>query len=268
MSIVLVGRNGFIGRAIAAASPGWRSLSHDDVLADPGVLSGADVVVNAALDPAMKTEGYSEDRDFDRTIASIIAKSDTRMVMLSSRKACGPSLHGGVIFEDDACAPTSPYGAAKLAAERAALDVLGGRLTVLRLSNIFGTEFLPGRGGFFGLALFALRRDGRMVLDMSPAVQRDFLPVGLYAEMIIRIAENPQCGVSNLGAGFGTPTGSIAEWLAEGFGGGELLVTDLHPFDTFWLDMTRTRAAFDLPEVTPGDIREACLAAGAAAAAV
>ena len=266
MSIVLVGRKGLIGRAIAARAPTWRSLSHDDVLADPGVLSGAKVVVNAALDPALKTEGYSKDRDFDGKIASIIAKSDTRMVMLSSRKAFGPSRHGGAIFEEDACAPTSPYGTAKLAAERAALGILGGRLTILRLSNIFGAEFLPGRGDFFGLALSALRRDGRIVFDMSPAVRRDFLPVELCAEMIVRIAENPRSGVFNLGAGFGTPTGSIAEWLAEGFGGGELLVTDLRPFDAFWLDMTRTRSAFDLPEVTAADIRKACLEAGAAAA--
>ncbi|MCW2308628.1 NAD-dependent epimerase/dehydratase family protein [Rhodobium gokarnense] len=263
--ILLVGAHSFIGRAISTIAPQWQAVSHRDVLADPACLDGASVVVNAAYNKGLVHDGYHEDRDFDLTVARRLAeRPDARMVMLSSRAAYGPARPGRPLCEDDPCAPVAPYGIAKLKAEEAARAVLGDRLTVLRLSNIFGNELEDGRRSFLSLAQGALKADNRMVFDMSPCVERDFLPVEKCAEDIVRIANAPKPGIFNLGSGFGTPVGRIAQWLSEGFGGGELLVTDLRDFDNFWLDMSKSREAFDLEPVRSDDIRKACHKAGAA----
>ena len=51
----------------------------------------------------------------------------------------------GFLTEEDAPAPVSPYGQAKLAAERAAENSLGhGGLTLLRLANLAGADALLG----------------------------------------------------------------------------------------------------------------------------
>ncbi|MBB4304249.1 nucleoside-diphosphate-sugar epimerase [Rhodobium orientis] len=263
--IILVGAHSFIGRAISTIAPQWQVLSHRDVLADPSCLDRAAVVVNASYNKGLVHDGYREDRDFDLTVARRLAeRQDARMVMLSSRAAYGPAQPGRAFFEEDPCAPAAPYGVAKLKAEQAAGAVLGDRLTVLRLANIFGDELEDGRRSFLSIAQGALKASNRMVFDMSPCVERDFLPVEKCAEDIVRIASGPKPGVFNIGSGFGTPVGRIAQWLSEGFGGGELLVTDLRDFDNFRLDMSKSREAFDLGPVHPDDIRKACLKAGAA----
>ena len=58
---------------------------------------------------------------------------------------------------------------------------------MLRLANIFGYERGPGRRTFLSLTLDRLAREGRIRFDMSPFVERDFLPVEACARLLARI---------------------------------------------------------------------------------
>lgn len=263
MTVVVTGAGSMIGTALRrnAATASWRFLRHDQVA--PAALDGASCVVNLAFHPRLRAEAYDGSLDIDLRLATLLAGRDIPYVMASTRMVYGTPPADGRLAEDMPTAPVNPYGRSKLAVERAVSEVLGNHATILRLSNIFDVAEGDGqRRSFFGMAVSRLRAEGRIVFDMSPFVERDFLPAAALAEALVAIAVRPVPGVFNLGAGFAVPTGRIAQWLIQGHGRGELLVTDFREFDGFWLDTALARRAWELPAVTPATIRDHCLAVG------
>jgi dTDP-4-dehydrorhamnose reductase/UDP-glucose 4-epimerase len=247
---VVVGRSGFIARGLGsvAAAGGWRFASHDR----PDALEGAECVVNCALPPAERTGDVETENLFDVRLARAASRMGARYVMLSSRKVYDATRQAGA-GEDAPTGPSDAYGRNKLRAERAVLDIMGGRATVLRLANVIGWE--PGRRSFMGMMLSGLGREGRVTLDVSPFVRRDFLPVESVAGIIADLVVRETGGILNVGSGIGTPVGHVALWLMEGAGRGELVVTSPFERDGFHLDVARLAghlgrdpAALDLAE--------------------
>lgn len=268
MRVAVVGASSLIAHALqgAGGTGGWRFLSHQQALADSAWLHDASVVLNCAFDPRLKGGAYDAGADVDLRLARELPPR-VHYLMLSSRLAYGPAGADARLHESRDAAPDRPYGINKLRTERALLALLRERLTVLRLSNVFGDEAQPGRQNFFAIALRSLRERGRIELDMSPFVERDFVPVDDLAPMLVRVASRPRPGLFNLGAGAGTATGRIAQWLIEGHGGGELRVTDTREHDAFWLDTSAAQQAFGVAPVPSERIRRACHALGQRVAA-
>lgn len=251
MTIVAVGKSSFLARAVAEIAPGkdWIFLGHKEALANTSWADKAQCVVNFA---------YAPGNEIDTRLAKLIKMKTAHYVMLSSRLVYGqgPDFFG--LKEGRSETPSNAYGTEKLVAEKAMASSLDkNRLTILRMGNVFGNE--PGRKTFFGHALTGLKKSGKITFDMSPDSQRDFLPVSYCAQAIVKIAQAPKPGLFNLGSGFGTTCGEIAEWLIEGNGQGELVVTDNRKHDQFWLDMTKTRDTYKLPLVTREAIKDSVL---------
>jgi len=265
MTIAVVGHNSFIARALhqQPRAATWRFLSAAEAEASDAWLEGVEVVLNCAFDPQLKLGPYTAERDIDLRLAQrLVERPGVRYLMLSSRLVYGPAEHDGRLTERDLPQPISRYGAAKWQTEQALHALLGERLTILRLSNICGLEVAPGRQNFFAIAQRSLLNEGRIVLDMSPFVERDFLPVDVLASWLPQVVAQLLPGVFNIGAGRGTPTGRIAQWLIEGFGRGELLVSQLREYDPFWLDISAAVAAFDIPGVGQAQLRDYCRGLG------
>jgi dTDP-4-dehydrorhamnose reductase/UDP-glucose 4-epimerase len=219
-------------------------------------------VINAARHPASSTPEYDLDRlDPDMRLAERIGDRDIRMIMLSSRKVYARADHP--LREDAPLGPGDAYGANKRLAEARVSAVLGERLTILRLANIFGDERVPGRRSFLAMLLTRLKEQNQIRYDMSPFVERDFLPVETLAGLLARIVQEPPGGVMNVGSGIALPTGRIALWIMEGYGGGELLVDSYEEKDPFVLDINRLEARYGRP-CTLDDLRQRCLALGQA----
>ncbi|HBR69908.1 MAG TPA: hypothetical protein DEA55_11090 [Rhodospirillaceae bacterium] len=263
MSVVVVGRSSFMAEEVRKKAPReWLFLSHKEAIENTAWADKARCIINFAFDPKLRTEGYNEPGDIDSRLARLIKNSSSHYIMLSSRMAYGPSVHADRgMREGDPASPVNPYGNSKLKVEKSLLEILGAeRLTVLRMSNVFGFE--PGRRSFLGMAQTRLAEEGKIVYDMSPLVSRDFIPVWRVADALFKIAAAPSPGVYNLGAGFGIQTGLIAEWLIEGYGAGELHVNKFSQADAFWLDMTKARRTFGLEAFTVEDLRTDFLECG------
>lgn len=263
MTIVAIGKTSFLAQAVRDKAPAdWIFLSHAEALENTEWAESARCTVNFSFDPKLRTEGYIESADVDSRLARLMARHGGQYIMLSSRMVYGPSVHSdGGLREGDVLHPVNPYGRAKMAVEKSIADILGPeRLTILRMSNVFGFE--PDRRSFFGMAQTRLVNEGKIVYDMSPLVRRDFISVWHFADALLKIASAPRPGIYNLGAGFGIETGLIAEWLIEGYGGGELVVNKFSHADQFWLDMMETRDAFEIPALAPEDMRADCLECG------
>ncbi len=259
--ILVVGRYSFLAQhALAALDPAEVvAVGHQETL-QPDLLDGIGCIVSFCRDPiAERNEERLDRTSTDLRLARRIADRDIAYVMLSSRKVYAPG--EAPLSETSPTGPSDAYGRHKLAIEGALRDLLGERLTVLRLANIFGYERALGRRTFVALSLERLAREGRIRYAMSPFVERDFLQATAFAHVLARVVRAPPGGVLNVGSGIGLPAGRLALWLLEGFGGGELVIESTDEPDAFVLDIARLQSLCGRP-CTLADLREACLAIG------
>jgi UDP-glucose 4-epimerase len=266
MSVAVVGASSFIATTLLQReeAKSWRFVSHAEALTNTHWLNGIDTVLNCAFDNRLKVVPYDRQLDVDLHLAEKLAlRPRVRFVMLSSRLVYGPAPIDSRLAETLPPKPTQVYGKAKLITEVALHNLLGKRLTVLRLSNIFGEEYSPGRQNFIAIAMRSLLEKERIFFDMSPFVSRDFLPVNYLIDALIKILLKPSEGVFNIGAGHGTAVGKVALWLISGYGRGTLLITDVREHDSFWLDIDKAQHTFDLRPVLASQIQESCVVLGA-----
>jgi UDP-glucose 4-epimerase len=259
--ILVVGHHSFLAQhALQALDPARIEAVGHEAIDRPDLLDGTSCIVNFARHPLIASADYRlEQMDADLRLAHRIAGRDIAYVMLSSRKVYAPG--EGPLSETARAGPTDPYGRHKLAVEEALRALLGERLTVLRLANIFGYERVPGRRTFVAISLDRLAREGRIHYAMSPFVARDFLPVSACARLLAEIVAAPPGGVLNVGSGIGLATGRLALWILEGFGRGELVIESTEENDPFVLDVARLRDLYG-PPCSLADLRDACLAIG------
>lgn len=259
--LLLIGKNSFIAQHLLAILPPERVIakSHGD-LDDPALLDGIDIVLNCARHPNSNRDDYPFDQlDPDLLLAKRVGAKKIRMIMLSSRKVYASSEHP--LGENSPLAPNDAYGRNKLRAEQAVKEIMNERLTILRLANIFGDERLEGRRSFLAMSLNRLAEQGQIRYDMNPFVERDFLPVDVLASLLSRIVQEPPGGVMNIGSGIALPTGRIALWIMEGYGGGELLIDSYEEKDRFVLDISRQQARYGQP-CGLADLKRYCLGLG------
>lgn len=259
--LLVVGLNSFIAGHLLRILPknGVRAVSHHQ-LDRPDLLDGVGTVINAARHPGSSVAGYDlEGQDPDVRLAKRIGDRDIDMIMLSSRKVYAPA--DRPLAETAPTGPTDAYGANKLRAEQRLADLLGKRLTILRLANIVGDERVPGRRSFLAMLLNRLAEKNQIRYDMSPFVERDFLPVETLAKLLSAIIREPPGDVMNVGSGLPLPTGKLALWIMEGFGGGELLIDSFEEKDRFVLDIGLLEARYGRP-CSQGDLKMRCLDLG------
>ena len=259
--LLVVGRGSFLARHfLERMLPGEVTAVGHEAIEEPDLLTGVRCVVNFARHPAITQDDYAlSTMDTDVRLAERIGDRDIAYVMLSSRKVYAWS--SGPLAEDAPIGPHDAYGRNKRAAEEALQERLGERLTVLRLANIFGYERGPGRRTFLSIVLDRLAREGRIQFSMSPFVERDFLAVERFADLLVRIGRHPPGGVLNVGSGIGLPTGRVALWVLQGFGRGELVIRSSSEYDPFVLDVGRLRSLYGHP-CSFDDLRARCLALG------
>lgn len=266
--LLIVGRESFLARATAAALPESSEVSRPsavqivghDQLDDPDLLDGVDRAIVFARHPAIMEDGYDLQRDDpDLRLARRIGTRPIRQLMCSTRKVYLPA--AGRLAEDAALGPRDAYGRNKQAIERALASLLGERLTILRIANVFGFEHIPGRTTFMARLLSTLAQESLVRLDVSPFVARDFLPVEDFARMLAKLLHDPPGGVLNIGSGIATPLGRLALDVIAGYGRGDLLVTSPVARDGFVLDVGRLTSACGAP-CSVADIHAAALRLG------
>ncbi len=245
---LVVGRRSLIASALRqhGTDCDCRYVGHDELgnpdLLRPDLLQDVNRIVNFALHPDYRQSPYRPDIDLDRRLGQWAADRGLAYVMMSSRKVYSPESAFGV-DEDGPLGPVDHYGRNKLTTERFLADLLGSDLTILRIGNVLAYERIPGRRSFMNAMLGSLVDDDRIMLDVSPFVRRDFLPLEELAALLAEILNRDLRGVFNVGSGTAIEVGRIALWLIEGFGRGCLSITSPRHHDEFRLEVGRLSAA-------------------------
>jgi nucleoside-diphosphate-sugar epimerase len=261
--LVVVGGGSFIAghvkRAARQAGLDVVAVAHGAPLAE--LLRAGDTVLNCSWNPALNREPYAVETDSGFQAAQACRAAGTPFIMLSTRRVYPAEARWNATEAGPSGGDETVYGRNKAVAERRMLDLLGSDATILRLSNIFGSEFDPDRrrGTFFALALTSLRDRNCILFDVNPDARRDFLPVERCAEAIVAcIGER---GIFNLGSGFPTACRDIADWILEGYGRGKIEVTSDVVRDEFFLNMDKWGSRFGTL-IDEGQLRRRCLDLG------
>ena len=241
---VLVVGQGLLGKALARqpTAKEFRFVSHREV-SNPAILDGVDCVVNLALDPAYWDEPYRSDIDFDLRLASLIGNRPIHYVMASSRKVYGEG-SAKPFTEDMFLCPVDTYGRNKAQTECALLAAFDGRLTILRISNVIGFDWQWDRRIFMGILLDSLRRQNRIVFDVSPFARRDFITDDAVGAVLAWAATARPIGMFNVGTGAALEIGKIALWVLAAYGKGDLVVTSPCIRDEFSIDISKLTKLF------------------------
>lgn len=257
--ILIVGRNGYLGRLMASRAPQLDYLAHSEITG-PEVFNGYDIVINMALDPRYVSMDYEKAIDFELRVGEMLAPLDSHLVMISTRKVYTLDVAFGA-RETDAAHGVDSYGRNKCITEKALTDLLGNRLLILRLANVAGFEILRPQLTFFPQMLNSLKADNRIVFDISPSTRRDFITDDAVINGILEAAERKLGGIYNLGSGTATEVGNLAHWVIEGYGSGELCVQSDEVRDEFVLNVGKLESELG-PLCDPDDLRRVCVDAG------
>lgn len=164
--LLVTGASGRVGRLLRAALPEARLGGLQVMWAarnpGPGIqlawdmgrgpvpnLPAGTAILHLAGHTAGSEEVLADNAGAALAVAQLARQIDAPLLHMSSAAVLGPASRD--LTEDDAPAPTSAYGRAKLQAETVLLQTLPeGRLTVLRLANLAGADMLFGniRAGF------------------------------------------------------------------------------------------------------------------------
>lgn len=261
-STLIVGAGSFLAQQYIESGPhgSFRATSHQEIDA-PNLLEGVDLLLNFALDSRYRAQPYDSSFDVDLKLAERIRETEIQYVMLSSRKVYAASAQWDA-KESDPMEGIDAYGRNKATTERALSATLpSSRLTILRLGNVIGFEYVPGRRSFMGMALGSLRENGWIAYDMSPFTRRDFITASHFCKVLNACVKERITGVYNVGSGVPLPTGEIAMWVLEGYGQGEFRTTSPRIFDEFVLNVERQTDTFDM-RLTRDEIRSYCFDLG------
>ncbi len=233
-----------------------RAISHREI-DNKHVFDGVDCIVNFAYDKKLNSEPYSAEYDVDRTIVDKISGLSARYIMLSTRKVYQDGFKWNSV-EDYPVSGDGQYGKNRVITESYLKNILGERLTILRLGNVIGYEVIDGRKTFMGLLLNRLVKHGEILFDTSPFVRKDFLTDAFFVRALrFFIYETRESGVFNLSSGIPVEVGRIAMWILEGYGRGQLRVESPGVCDEFLLDVGKLKSIFCHP-VTVDEIRDYC----------
>ena len=244
--VLVVGRQSFIaGSLLTRYQEGTelRAVPHDAVSARD--LLGVSCIINMSLHPDFKSMSYDEARDADLAVARMAARHGCHYIMMSSRKVYGTSSAEVTYSETDPINPSDHYGHNKATSELRVRDELGSSATIVRGSNIFGVE--PGRTSFMGWCIDQLIKTGTIRYDLSPMIKRDFIPVGVACDALLRLASIRPGGTYNLGSGVATEVGHVAGALIHGYGNGTLIADGSKMCDQFVLDNGKLSSLIGIP---------------------
>lgn len=238
--VVIVGRNSYLATGLQShlenCVVSW--LEFNDWRDNISLLAEADWIINFAMSPVCYQKDMSEDELLDIQIARCIKDFNAKYIFISSRKVYGQFPQCFCHKETDPLLGQDWYARNKIKTEQNLKEILPGRLTILRISNVLGEPVLrTGYKTFIGWICESFLQSGKLIVTQNMSSVKDFVTKVFIHENLAEIIKLKILGTFNLSSGIGI---QVREVLSGYVGEANLIdLGNQHPKeDQFILDNT------------------------------
>ena len=202
MKVAVVGCNAYLARNIENIFEDITLYKRLEFISHVDILKTFDYVINFSIQPNFKQNKLNPYDIIDVKIANIIKNSDTKLVMVSSRKVYGSSDKLKKYSEKSELKATDFYSCNKITAEQYLQNILPNRCLILRVGNIIDLPENTNNSTFISWINNSLKNDGILNVTENENVRKDFITRDYFQYALQTLINKQETGVYNIGAGF------------------------------------------------------------------
>ena len=191
----------------------------------------------------------------DVKLARMIKGSETKLVMISSRKVYGSRNLADEIAETAPLQPLDAYAKNKAAAEKAIQRIIPGQSLIVRVANVLGEPVnRTGYKTLMGWISESILTRGKLIVTENPETRKDFITRDYLQKALSVLIHKKVSGIINVGAGFAL---SLERLLTDIVGEEHIFFEgNVPPRDQFVLNVDRLHR-FVSP-FTPQELSDSC----------
>jgi len=169
-----------------------------------------DYIINCSSNKEFVEKKYQAKNDNDLIIAKKIINSNTKLLILSSRKVYKPKFN---IKEYDKEKPNCNYSRNKLLSETSVKNILLNRVLIFRISNIIGIPNKKKRKlhSSFSDIFFEMVKLGHVYNNKK--IYKDFISIKKFCEITYKLLKKDSFGLYNVSVGKKVYLSKIVTWL-------------------------------------------------------
>lgn len=204
MKVAVIGNDAYLARNLQNV------FISDDVMSFPRLdyvdkeeIKRFDAVINFTIQPEFSCKTLSQDELLDVKLARMIKGSETKLVMISSRKVYGSRNLADEIAETAPLQPLDAYAKNKAAAEKAIQRIIPGQSLIVRVANVLGEPVnRTGYKTFMGWISESILTRGKLIVTENPETRKDFITRDYLQKALSVLIHKKVSGIINVGAGF------------------------------------------------------------------
>lgn len=208
MKIAVIGDDAYLAQGLAQVfnDDQITNFPRIDLMENVNELKDFDVVINFTLQPVFSKQILPNDQLIDGQIASVLAGSNTKLVMLSSRKVYGSYPDSVLLSERDQLNPVDFYAKNKATAEKIVSEKLPDQHLIVRIANILDvpTERKSYKT-FIGWISEQIFSSGFLSVTENRQVKKDFISRDYFHQALHDLIKKDAKGIINIGSGFALP---------------------------------------------------------------
>lgn len=256
MKVAVIGNDAYLARNLQNV------FISDDVMSFPRLdyvdkeeIKRFDAVINFTIQPEFSCKTLSQDELLDVKLARMIKGSETKLVMISSRKVYGSRNLADEIAETAPLQPLDAYAKNKAAAEKAIQRIIPGQSLIVRVANVLGEPVnRTGYKTFMGWISESILTRGKLIVTENPETRKDFITRDYLQKALSVLIHKKVSGIINVGAGFAL---SLERLLTDIVGEEHIFFEgNVPPRDQFVLNVDRLHR-FVSP-FTPQELSDRC----------
>ena len=173
---------------------------------NPDYFRNFDTVINFGIQPDFSKRILDVNELIDVQLANVLKWSDTKLIMLSSRKVYWSHKEPDILKESDALTPTDFYSANKIKAEQELNKILPDQHLTLRIANIL---WLPvnriGYKTFIWWITDSMRDKWHLYITENPDTRKDFISKEYFQRVLSELIKQEVTWTFNVWSWFAIP---------------------------------------------------------------
>ena len=235
--VLVIGEDAYLAQGIQNSLFGYEvdSIKRAEPEKNCDIFKNYDIIINFTIQPEFYQQDLSTHEFIDVQIAKCLIASNTKLIVLSSRKVYGSHKNADIIQETDNLDPDGAYARNKVKVEQAVRMILPNQHLILRIANILGEPVNRlGYKTFMGWISESMLTKGKLTVTENRKTKKDFVTRHYLQQAIFALIEKDVNGTFNVGSGFAF---SLEDLLTKIVGKKQVIFEDKEqPRDQFILN--------------------------------